>query len=178
VKAPEKNSLDSVLFSFNVQFIFFSTVNWFPPATEEGKIPERSQDMSLKTGWIEKRQHERTAGAWQVTYQMVGQQEAEEIRRQPHFQDLKLAKENTLGFHAITRDISQGGLSIVGEQALKAGAALLLYLHHHLYKPSLVVVAEVVHQEEVSTAGSAHFRSGLRILAVDQQSLDRMIQSI
>ena len=134
--------------------------------------------MALSTGWIEKRQHERKEAAWEVTYQVLDLSEAETICRQPHFQDLIVAKEKTLGFHGLTRDISQGGFSIVGDQSLKQGSALMVYLHHYQYRSSLVAVAKVAHTSERAPEGPFQYRSGLKILAVDVDSLDRIIQDL
>jgi len=134
--------------------------------------------MALRTGWIEKRQHERKEAAWEVTYQVLDPSEAETICRQPNFQDLTAAREKTLGFHGLTRDISQGGFSIVSDQSLQQGTALMVYLHHYQYRSSLVAVAKVAHTSETVSDGSFQYRSGLKILVVDVESLDRILQSL
>ena len=134
--------------------------------------------MTLKTGWIEKRESERKEAAWEVTYQSLGPEEAQDLCRQPRFQNLTEAKEKTLGFHGLTKDISQDGLCIVGDQNLSKGVNLMVYLHHYQYQSSLVLVAQVAHSSELASGGPFRYRAGLKILAVDEASLDRILQSL
>lgn len=131
--------------------------------------------MSLKTGWLEKRQSERKEVKWDVTYQSVGAEEAQEIRSQinsAHPPSQAAGAASTV----VTHDVSQGGLSILSREAIPSGAHVLLYLHVPEVQPSLVILAGSVHSVPAGELGL--FRSGLKILAADDMTLGRLLDAL
>jgi len=134
--------------------------------------------MSLQVGWIEKRESERKEAAWEVTYQVIGAEEAAQLCREHLHQEAKAAPEDGAALSgARTHDLSAKGLAVLAPHKLDPGAKLLLYIHPPRLDHSLVVVAEVVHCVLDASAG-AHYRCGMRILAVDQAALDQILKEL
>lgn len=134
--------------------------------------------MSLEKGWIEKRQHDRKKASWEVTYQVIGSEEATRLCKEYRKPLHSLPPEEKSDLRAITHDFSVSGLAMIGSNALKSGTKLLLYIHHPTQRPSLVVVAEVVHSVAESNGQGSSYRSGMRILGVDEDAFHRMLQEL
>lgn len=133
--------------------------------------------MSLKSGWIEKRWHERKAASWEVTYQVIGSEEAAVLCREYRTSTQSFSqREGQADSHAIVHDLSVNGLAVIGPQSLASGTKLLLYVHHPSHLSSLVVVAEVVHSVAQSREAGSFYRSGMKILGVDENSFHRVLQ--
>lgn len=134
--------------------------------------------MSLQTGWIEKRESERKKAPWELTYQVIGAEEAAQLCREHLRQEARAAEKDAIALSsARTHDVSAKGLAVVGPRFLEPGTKLLLYIHSPLQTNSLVVVAEVVHCV-LDGLASSHYRSGMRILAVDQTDLDQILKEL
>ena len=134
--------------------------------------------MSLEKGWIEKRQHDRKKAAWEVTYQVIGSEEATRLSREYRQPVHSPPLEEKSDMRAMTHDFSVSGLAMVGSQAFKSGTKLLLYIHHPSQRPSIVLVAEVVHSVPDSNGSGHSYRSGMKILGVDENAFHRMLQEL
>lgn len=134
--------------------------------------------MSLQTGWIEKRQHDRKKAAWEVTYQVIASDEAMRLCREYRAPTHSFPPAEKSDPRAITHDFSVSGLAMIGSQSFHSGTKLLLYIHHPNHRPSLVVVAEVVHSVAESNDSAHSFRSGMKILGVDEDAFHRMLQEL
>lgn len=134
--------------------------------------------MGLQTGWIEKRESERKEAAWEVTYQVISADEAAQLCKEHLRQEAVAAPGDAIALTgARTHDVSAKGLAVVGPRSLASGTKLLLYIHPPRQDHSLVVVAEVVHCV-LDASQPAHYRSGMRILAVDQPALDQILKEL
>ncbi|HJT24972.1 MAG TPA: PilZ domain-containing protein [bacterium] len=132
--------------------------------------------MSLKTGWIEKRWHERKKATWDVTYQVIGSEEAVSLCRECHSSiSSVLEREQDSKIHAITHDFAVSGLAVIGNQTFHTGTKLLLYIHHPSRRPSLVMVAEVVHSAAEPFSSDHLYRSGMKILGVQEETFHRIL---
>jgi len=125
--------------------------------------------MSLKTGLLEKRQNERKDATWEVIYQTINTDEAKELRQRFSTQGPAPERNDDSDFApAVTSDWSDSGLCMMTGQALKPGSNLIIYLQHPT-QPSLVLVAEVVHNAVVEHPLSCVYRTGVRITGVNPQ---------
>ena len=82
--------------------------------------------MSTKPGWMEKRQHERVLTSLKVEYRLV-EGSAKKVLKHENYSDttldqvVQMSAKSTV-HQAVTKDISMGGMSLVGEQAFPMGA--------------------------------------------------------
>lgn len=133
----------------------------------------------IQTGWVEKRQYERVEAAVKVTYRVIPREELVQLMRNPEYRDSTsdqlpdLAKKSGV-VHAVTRDLSMGGLSLLGEKGFPPGGAVAIHLHLPGYPAPLTLVAEIVRADEVSGITGLSFRAGLKILAVNREDVVRL----
>lgn len=132
----------------------------------------------LKTGWMEKRQFERIAATVKVTFRLVTKEEVVLMLNHPNYRDStadqlpELAEKSTV-FHAVTRDISLGGMAVVGEQPFPEGSAVAIHLHLPGYPNPVTLMAEVIRSQEVGGIHS-QYRAGIKILAINRADVVRM----
>ncbi|HET9869707.1 MAG TPA: hypothetical protein VFR02_04305, partial [bacterium] len=85
--------------------------------------------MTGKTGWVEKRQHERVVATIKVSYRVIESKQAQAILAQDSYRSTTadqlpgLSQVSPL-YEAVTKDVSLGGLSILSEQPMPAGTVL------------------------------------------------------
>lgn len=133
----------------------------------------------LKSGWMEKRQFERVAATVKITYSVVPKEDLVAMLNHPHYRDSKadqlpaLAEKSTV-FHAVTRDVSLGGMAVVGDQAFPEGSAVAIHLHLPGYPNPVTLMAEVVRQTEVGGMKGVQYRAGVKILAINRADVVRM----
>ena len=88
----------------------------------------------IKSGWMEKRQFERISATVKITFRIVSKEEVVTMLNHPHYKDSRadqlpeLAEKSTV-FHAVTRDVSLGGMAVVGDQPFPEGSAVAIHLH-------------------------------------------------
>ena len=136
--------------------------------------------MVLRTGWMEKRQFERVDATVKVTYSLVPKSELVRILSDSAYRESSvdhlpdLAKKSAT-VHAVTRDISIGGMSLVGQEDIPEDTALEIHLYLPGYPVPLSLLAEVVRIQSESSASSGNsFRAGLKILAINRQDVIRL----
>lgn len=131
-----------------------------------------------KTGWVEKRKHERVESALKVEYRLV-EGDAKKVLKHSSYskstidQVSELAR-NSHVHHAVTRDLSIGGMALVGDQAFPMGAVVEVGLHLPHYKATLKFVAEIVRSESFNEMQRTLHRAGLKILAINQEDIDHI----
>jgi hypothetical protein len=131
-----------------------------------------------KTGWVEKRKHERIVSSLKVQYRLV-EGDARKVLKHSSYnkttmdQISEFAQKSPV-FHAVTRDLSLGGMALVGDQPFPSGAVVELGLHLPHYKTMLKFVAEVVRSESFTEMQRTLHRAGLRILAINQEDIDHI----
>ena len=136
--------------------------------------------MEMKSGWIEKRQSERVDATIKVTYYTIAKEELVTALADAAYQTStvdhlpELAKRSAT-LHAITRDISFGGMSLVGQDQFPEDCALQIQLYLPGQPIPLNLLAEVVRavQESNSSTGST-FRAGIKILAINKQDVAKL----
>lgn len=132
-----------------------------------------------KTGWMEKRQHERVVATLKIDYRMVDAKDAGKIQDHAHYKSTtvdhlpELSKKSPL-HHAVTKDISMGGLAFLGAEPFAMGAVVEIGLHLPKYKTTLKFLAKVVRTESFVEMGRTIHRAGVQTLAINQGDLDRI----
>ena len=98
--------------------------------------------MSDKTGWVEKRQFERIVATLKVDYRLVDSKDSKKTLEHTHYKLTRaehlpeLSKKSPL-YHAVTKDISLGGLSLLGQDPFEMGGVVEIGLHLPKYKTTL-----------------------------------------
>ncbi|HJT25568.1 MAG TPA: PilZ domain-containing protein [bacterium] len=132
---------------------------------------------SIHQGWMEKRQFERIDATVKVTYCLVPKADLVKILSDPSYREssadhLPELSKKSATLHAMTRDISMGGMSLVGEQSFPEDSALQIHLHLPGYPAPVTLIAEVIRaQSENSAASGATYRAGIKILAVNRKDV-------
>jgi|HubBroStandDraft_1064217.scaffolds.fasta_scaffold366961_1 c-di-GMP-binding flagellar brake protein YcgR len=131
-----------------------------------------------QTGWMEKRQHERVTSTLKVQYRLV-EGDAKKILKHVSYSKSTIEQVSELAqkshvHHAVTRDLSIGGMALVGEQAFPKGAVVEVSLQLPHYKTLMKFVAEVVRSESFTEMQRTLHRAGLKILAINQEDIDHI----
>lgn len=135
--------------------------------------------MSVKVGWMERRLMERVAASVRVAYRRVPRAELRRLLDDPSYRDTtsdrlpELAKSSSV-VHAVTRDLSVGGMSLTGAEDFPAGDAVAVYLYLPDAPSPVTVVAEVIRSDATGSEGEGAFRAGLKILAINREDVMRL----
>lgn len=136
--------------------------------------------MGLRTGWMEKRQFERIDATVKVTYSIVPKHDLVRVLSDPAYRESsvdhlpELSKKSAI-VHAVTRDISMGGMSLVGQESLPDDSALEIQLYLPGYPAPITLLAEVIRvQSEGTVSAGTNFRAGLKILAINRKDVIRL----
>src|ERR1051325_1038562 len=100
----------------------------------------------IERGWMEQRRHKRIATTLKVSYRVLDETEKTASLIHPHYQQTTAEKlpqlaQKSHAYHAVTRDISEGGLSIMGERPFVDGAHVEVHLELPQYKGPLKILA-------------------------------------
>jgi c-di-GMP-binding flagellar brake protein YcgR len=132
-----------------------------------------------KTGWMEKRQYERIVANLKVQYRMVEEKDAKKVLKHSSYKDSavehlpELAKKSHV-YHAVTRDLSLGGLALVSDHPFPIGSVAEVGLQLPHYKTILKFLAEVVRSDSFTEMQRTLHRAGLRILAINRDDVDHI----
>ncbi len=135
--------------------------------------------MSMKTGWVEKRLHERVVATLKVDFRVVDPKESKKILDHVHYSHTtidhmpELAKSSPL-YHAVTRDISMGGLALISDQPFSSGGLVEIGLHLPQYNTILKFLAKVAHTDKFVELGRNIYRAGVQTVAINQADLNRI----
>jgi hypothetical protein len=135
--------------------------------------------MAGKTGWVEKRQHERVVATIKISYRIIESKDAKAVLSQDSYRSTTadqlpgLSQVSPL-YDAVTRDVSVGGLSILSEQPIPKGTVVEVGLTLPNYKTTLKFLAEIVYVESITEMGRALQRSGVKTLAINKEDVTRM----
>jgi hypothetical protein len=129
---------------------------------------------------MEKRQFERIDATIKVTYCLVPKAELVKILSDSAYRESsadhlpELSKKSAI-LHAVTKDISMAGMSLVGQETLPEDSALEIHLYLPGYPVPIKMIAEVVRMQTESTSNSGNtFRAGIKILALNRQDVNRL----
>ena len=135
---------------------------------------------SVHTGWMEKRQFERIDASVKVTYCLIPKAELVTTLSNPAYRESttdqlpELSKKSAI-VHAVTRDISMGGMSLVGQAAFPQDMALEIHLYLPNFPAPITMIAEVVRATmENSGSQGTTYRAGLKILAINKKDVIRL----
>ena len=134
--------------------------------------------MGTKSGWVEKRQHERVLTSLKVEYRLIEGNAKKALKHENYSgtsleQVLSMAPRSPV-HQAVTKDLSVGGMALVGEQGFPVGAIVEVGLQLPHYKTQLKFVAEVMRSENFTEMQRTYFRSGLKILAINKADIDHI----
>ncbi len=135
--------------------------------------------MPSKRGWIEKRQHERIVATVKVDYRLVNPKESKAVLDHVDYKSTTVEQLPALShksalYHAVTKDISLGGLALLGEQEFPIGTVVEIGLHLPRYETVLKFLAKVVRTESFIEMGRTVHRAGVQTIAINQDDLMRI----
>ena len=135
--------------------------------------------MSMNMGWMEKRQFERVDAAIKVSYRVIPKSElvrhlTDSAYRESTTDRLPELSKKSPTMHAVTKDISMGGLSLFGETEFPPDSALEIFLYLPTYPSPITMIAEILRTQASSSSTGELFRAGLKILAINKQDINRL----
>jgi hypothetical protein len=135
--------------------------------------------MDDKSGWVEKRQHERIVATLKVNFHVIRSDEAKKLLENDRYRNTtaeqlpELSLKSNL-YKAVTKDISLGGLALVSQEVLSRGMLLEVNLQLPSYKTSLKFLAEVMHVETFEEMGKTLFTAGMKTMAISKDDVQRI----
>jgi len=126
---------------------------------------------------MEKRNSERVDAAVKVTYNLISREDLLRTLIQPAYREstsdrLPDLSKKSVTAHAVTRDISTGGMAIVGEGPFPVGSAMEIQLHLLGYPMALTLLAEIVRTDTASSGSyGVLYRAGVKILAINKRDM-------
>lgn len=137
--------------------------------------------MSMQKGWMEQRRHERVAATLKVSYRVLDAEERKDVLQQPRYNQttadqLPQLSEKFHAYHAVTRDISEGGLSISGEHPFSTGDHVEISMQLPQYNVSVTLLAEVARTHSFFDLGKTMYNAGVKILALNREDMDRLMK--
>lgn len=161
--------------SFNFQKVIKTPISNFGMRGQHAvELEER-----LKTSWPksgkERRRFKRFLSSLNVSYQVLGDEWKKEKTDHPFDGSIVYPEPQPSNVqHALTWDVSQGGLSIMGEQPLTTGQPLKLFLQLPQQQAPTTLLAEVRKSRASHKWGKTRYHTGLKFLALDQQDLEQL----
>lgn len=139
--------------------------------------------MNLQQGWMEQRKHERVASSLKVSYRVLEDKESAEALSHKHYSETKAEHLPQLAskfhvYHAVTRDISEGGLFLTGGNPFRAGAHVEIILNLPQYNRPLTLLAVVVRAGEQFQSGKKAYNAGVKLVAVNKEDMKRLANFI
>ena len=128
---------------------------------------------------MEQRQHDRVSATATVTYRILEPWEKEETLNFPRYSKTTIVQLPQLAqkihaYHAVMKDISEGGLCITGEQNFTVGEWIEISILPPKYDTPVAMLAEVKWTRLSSQQGKALNTAGVSILALDSVSMDHL----
>jgi Tfp pilus assembly protein PilZ len=135
--------------------------------------------MDDQKGWMGQRNQERVSATLKVTYRILSADEKDDVLNQPRYTETTAEQLPDLSkkfhaYHAVTKDISEGGLAITGDYAFSVGEKLEISLHIPQFKVPVIALAEVRWSKPFTQLGVTYYTAGISILALDKDSMDRL----
>ncbi len=133
----------------------------------------------IERGWMEQRRHERIATTLKVSYRLLDEKEKAASLDHPHYQQTTAEKlpqlaQKSHAYHAVTRDISEGGLSIMGERPFVDGSHVEVHLQLPQYKGPLKILAVVSRASSFFELGKTVYSAGLKLVALNSDDMKRL----
>ena len=128
---------------------------------------------------MEQRRHERIATTMKVSYRILDEMEKILKLEHPSYQESTADKlpqlaQKSHAYHAVTRDISEGGLSLMGDKPFSNGAHVEVNLQLPQYKGPLTVLAVVTRAGSFFEMGKTVYSAGLKLVAINNDDMKRL----
>jgi hypothetical protein len=129
--------------------------------------------LNIQKGWIEKRQFDRIEAAVKVTYYAISRDELVHLLNRKEYLETQadqlpdLATKSSV-IHAVTQDLSIGGMSLLGDQVFDVNTALIIHLHLPETPTPLTLIAEVLRVQPNSKSTGGVHKAGIKILAINR----------
>jgi PilZ domain len=135
--------------------------------------------MAVEKGWMEQRRQDRISATVNVTYRILEADEKLNILQMPRYSEtsvnhLPRLAQKFHSYHAVTKDISEGGLSITGEQQFIAGEWVEVSILPPKYITPVTMLAEMKWARSFTQVGKPYYTAGVKILALDSESMDQL----
>jgi hypothetical protein len=141
-------------------------------------VQGKERAMVVEKGWMEQRQHGRTAATVNVTYRLLEPFEKENALNSPVYSETSMAQLPDLAkkfhsYHAVTKDIAGGTLSVTGEQKFISDGWVELSILPPKYVAPVTLLAEIKWVRSFSRLGKSLHTAGVSVLALNSESMDR-----
>jgi hypothetical protein len=137
--------------------------------------------MSFQSGYMEQRRHERVNATLKVTYRVLNSQEGHSALTQARYSETKAEHLPALSqkfqvYNAVTRDISEGGLSVMGDQPFAQGQHIEVSMLLPQYNVPVTFLTEVMRANSFFELGRTKYSAGVKILALNREDMDRLMK--
>jgi hypothetical protein len=139
--------------------------------------------MTIQKGWMEQRHHERVAATLKISYRVLDDKEKSGALNQPRYSQTKAEHLPHLSqkfqvYHAVTRDISEGGLSVTGELPFSEGQHVEVSIVLPQYNVPITFLTEVMRAGSFFELGKTMYNAGVKILALNREDMDRLMKYV
>lgn len=136
--------------------------------------------MSSHQGWIEKRQYQRVDASIRVAYRFIDRMELIDSLTDKPYKDWtaehldELSRKSTV-LNAVTKNISMGGMALIGPEQFPEDKSLEIKLFLPTYASPIKMLADVVSaQKEIPTLQGTNYRAGIKILAINSDDVVKL----
>jgi hypothetical protein len=135
--------------------------------------------MTIQKGRMEQRKHERVASTLQVSYRVLEADDAGQVLDHPHYNQTKTEHLPELSrkfhvYHAVTKDISEGGLSLMEDQPFAPGTHVEIFLKLPQFNRPITLLAEVVRAGSFLETGVTMYNAGVKLLAINREDMTHL----
>jgi c-di-GMP-binding flagellar brake protein YcgR len=121
----------------------------------------------MKSGFVEKRQHERVQVALKASYQLLTEDKAKSYRNNPDFIEQD-SKQEAFFSKGNAKDLSEGGMALVGTEAFQVGHKVLVMFEIPSRQAELTYIAEVRWVQQFEEMKRPMYRAGLKFLYLNK----------
>lgn len=139
--------------------------------------PKKGSKKSSPKAWVERRKFNRVAVSLEVTYVIATKKSAkgttysERVATDPL---LPLSKRLKVG-KTIIKDLSEGGLCIIGDEAFTKGQRLALFVQFPQANDPITILAEVRSCRSTTQSAKTSYKAGLRIVDLDLEEMAQLM---
>ena len=128
---------------------------------------------------MEKRQQDWISTTANVTYRILDHWEKEDVLNFPRYSATTIVQLPQLAkkfhtYHAVMKDISEGGVSITGDQKFTVGDWIEISILPPTYDTPVTMLAEVKWVTSLSQSSKEFNAAGVSTLALDRESMDHL----
>lgn len=139
--------------------------------------PKKGMKKSSSKAWVERRKFNRVAVSLEVTYVIAAKRSPKgtaQSGRATAEQLLPLSKRLKVG-KTIIKDLSEGGLCIIGDEAFTKGQRLALFVQFPQANDPITILAEVRSCRSATQAAKTTYKAGLRIVDLDLEEMAQLM---